>query len=72
MFKLTSQSSADRSHDRFDSGQGNDVDFSHENFEEEFQIDAEDGDEETGDCLDLMLGCCWTRQKNKTGITVAN
>ena len=43
MFKPTSQSSADHSHNHFDSGQGNDVDFSHENFEEEFQVDAEDG-----------------------------
>ena len=51
----TSQSSADRSDDRIDSGRGPDADFSHENFEEELEID-EDCDEETGDCLDFDAG----------------
>lgn len=35
---------------------GPDVDFSHENFEEELEIDNEACDEETGDCLDFGAG----------------
>ena len=33
-----------------------------EHFKEDLETDDEDCDEEVGDCLDLMLGCCRTRQ----------